>query len=450
MNRQSLPVSGADYEVKLDRRVRMPMSDGVELAAVVARPDAPGEFPAIVEYHPYRRLTRIEAGVSESGYDHRRHGPAWFARRGYAVVCFDVRGTGNSGGSSIDIYSQRERRDGYEAVEWVAAQPWCSGAVGMWGMSYGGVVQWQVAAQRPPHLRTLVMGSSNTDVYLDWTHPGGSIRPYMFDSYSPLMAAYNFAPPDAEIAGPLWEELWQERLENNVPWGIGYISHPLQGPYWKERSLQPDYGRIEVPVLFWCGWADPYPTPILRAFSRARGPQKDPARSMGPLLAGRRAARSPDRLPPRDAEVVRPLAEGGGDRGHGRAGGLPVRAPLQGAGGAHVLGGRRVLEIGGGVAAVEKPGDPLLLSTRRRARPRGAGLRAFRQRARLQPGGRHHRRHLLGRRHHALGHAGRPAARRGPVADLDHSAAGGGSRGNRQSRGGAARFLQRRRPRTST
>ncbi len=274
MNGRSRPVSTPEYKVKLDRHVRMPMSDGVELAAVVARPDAPGEFPAIIEYHPYRRLTRIEAGVSESGYDHRRHGPAWFARRGYAVVSFDVRGTGNSGGSSTDIYSERERRDGYEAVEWVAAQPWCSGAVGMWGMSYGGVVQWQVAAQRPPHLRTLVMGSSNTDVYLDWTHPGGSIRPYMFDSYSPLMTACNFAPPDVEIAGPLWEQLWQERLESNVPWGIGYISHPLQGSYWRERSLEPDYGRIEVPVLFWCGWADPYPTPILRAFSKLEVPRK--------------------------------------------------------------------------------------------------------------------------------------------------------------------------------
>ena len=52
MNGQSRPVSGQQFEVKLDRRVRMPMSDGVELAAVVARPDAPGEFPAIVEYHP--------------------------------------------------------------------------------------------------------------------------------------------------------------------------------------------------------------------------------------------------------------------------------------------------------------------------------------------------------------------------------------------------------------
>ena len=180
------------------------------------------------------------------------------------------------------------------------------------------------------------MGSSNTDVYLDWTHPGGSIRPYMFDSYSPLMAAYNFAPPDAEIAGPLWDELWQERLENNVPWGIGYITHPLQGPYWRERSLQPDYGRIEVPVLFWCGWADPLPYPDPAGFLRAGGPQEDPAGSLGPLLARRRVARSPDRLPARDAEVVRPLAEGGGNRGDGGAGGLPFRAPLQGAGGAHV------------------------------------------------------------------------------------------------------------------
>ena len=106
MNGRSRPVSKPEYDVRLDRQVRMPMGDGVELAAVVARPDAAGEFPAIVAYNPYRRLTGIEAGVSESGYDHRRHGPAWFARRGYAVVSFDARGTGNSGGSTTDIYSE--------------------------------------------------------------------------------------------------------------------------------------------------------------------------------------------------------------------------------------------------------------------------------------------------------------------------------------------------------
>ena len=262
------------YDVILDRKVRIKMSDGEEIAGVLVRPSSKGTFPGIVEYTPYRRLNFVNDGVSEKDYNHRWHGPAWFAQRGYAVIMFDVRGTGNSSGFSKDIYSERERTDAYEVVDWIANQPWCNGKVGMWGMSYGGVVQWQTAVKKPPQLKTLVMGSSNTDIYLDWTNPGGSIRPYMFDSFSPMMTAYNFAPPDCNIVGPLWEKLWKERLKKNEPWGIGYIKNILQGDYWKDRSLEPDYSRIQIPVLFWCGWGDPYPTPILRAFSKLKVPKK--------------------------------------------------------------------------------------------------------------------------------------------------------------------------------
>ena len=262
------------YDVRLERRVRVLMRDGVELAAVVVRPDAEGRFPAIMAYNPYRWLKQVKDRSSETKYNHRWDGPPYFAQRGYAVVYFDVRGTGNSGGTTQDIYADLERRDAYDMVEWIAAQSWCSGNVGMWGMSYGGVVQWQVGVQNPPSLKTLVIGSSNDDVYLDWTNPGGSIRPYMFDSFSPMMTAFNTAPPDADIVGSEWLRLWEERLEKNAPWGIGFISNLLQGPYWRNRSLQPDYSRIKVPVMFWCGWADPYPTPILRAFSRLDVPKK--------------------------------------------------------------------------------------------------------------------------------------------------------------------------------
>ena len=271
---QEDPRSRPEYEVRLERRVRVPMRDGVELAAVVVRPRAEGRFPAIMSYNPYRWLRQVKDTSSDTTYNHRWDGPPYFAQRGYAVVYFDVRGTGNSGGNTQDLYSDEERLDACDMVEWIAAQPWCSGNVGMWGMSYGGVVQWQVGVQNPPALKTLVIGSSNTDVYLDWTNPGGSIRPYMFDSFAPMMTAFNAAPPDADIVGPHWAGLWEERLEKNVPWGIGLISNLLQGPYWRDRSLQPDYGRIKVPVMFWCGWADPYPTPILRAFSKLDVPKK--------------------------------------------------------------------------------------------------------------------------------------------------------------------------------
>jgi uncharacterized protein len=262
------------FPVRIDRTWRAVMRDGVELAMVVVRPDAPGRFPAIVSYGPYRTLTAIKATYSDAEYNHRWDGPSWFAERGYAVVAFDVRGTGNSGGVTQDIYSEDERRDGAEMVEWIARQPWCDGNVGMWGMSYGGVVQWQVAVQQPPHLRTLVVGSANDSVYDDWVYPGGTIRPYMFDTFSPLMTASNFAPPDPEIAGDGWRALWQERLDANVPWGIAFLEHGLDDDYWQGRSLAPDYGRVRVPVMLWSGWADCYPTPILRAYSRLNVPKK--------------------------------------------------------------------------------------------------------------------------------------------------------------------------------
>ena len=274
MTEKTESFSESKYSVTIDRQVRVRMRDGVEIAAVIVRPEAPERFPAIMAYTPYRFLTQVKDTCSERDYNPRWDGPSYFAERGYAIIYFDVRGTGNSGGASQDIYSDLERQDAYEMVEWIAAQPWCTGSVGMWGMSYGGVVQWQVGVQNPPHLKTLIVGSSNDDVYLDWVYPGGALRPYMFDTFSPLMTAYNFAPPDLEIVGEKWSEIWNKRLQENAPWGIGFITNHVQGSYWRDRSLQPDYSRVKVPVMLWSGWADCYPTQILRAFSNIKVPKK--------------------------------------------------------------------------------------------------------------------------------------------------------------------------------
>ena len=165
------------FKVLIDRTTRATMRDGVEIATVIVRPDAPGRFPAIMQYNPYRFLTAVKGDYSDTAYNHRWDGPDWFAERGYAVIYFDVRGTGNSGGNTQQIYAPDEQRDAYDMVEWLAEQPWCDGNVGMWGMSYGGVVQWQVGVQNPPHLKALIVGSSNDTVYSDWVYPGGSFAP---------------------------------------------------------------------------------------------------------------------------------------------------------------------------------------------------------------------------------------------------------------------------------
>ena len=263
-------VSEVEYKVKIIPYVRVPMRDGVELAVKITRPDAEGQFPAIMEYNPYRRIAKPLPDL------HDEYPPSvpYLAERGYVIVQFDVRGTGNSGGYSTDIYSDEERQDAYEMIEWIAKQPWCTGKVGMLGKSYSAVVQWQVAVQNPLALKAIIVRSANHNVYTDWTNPGGAIRPYMFESYGPLMAAYNLAPPDIDIVGEKWSDLWQERLEKSVPWSIGYIKNILHGPYWERRSLQPGYDRVQCAVFVIGGWADWYATPLLKAFSNLNVPKK--------------------------------------------------------------------------------------------------------------------------------------------------------------------------------
>ena len=185
-----------------------------------------------------------------------------------------MRGTGSSSGYSTDIYSPEERQDGYDMVAWIADQPWCTGDVGMIGKSYGAVVQWQVAVQRPPALKAIVVRSANDDVYTGFTNPGGCIRPWMFENYAPLMNALNFAPPDPALVGDRFAAIWAERLERSEPWSLGYIRNTLHGPYWRDQSLAPGYDRVQCAVLLIEGWADWYATEELRAFQRLNAPKK--------------------------------------------------------------------------------------------------------------------------------------------------------------------------------
>ena len=249
--------------------VRVPMRDGVELNLRITRPAADGRYPTVMEYNPYRRL-------GPSTEDDPGYPPVvrYLAERGYVVVQYDVRGTGSSSGFSTDIYADEERQGGYDMIEWIAAQPWCTGAVGMIGKSYGAEVQWQVAVQNPPHLKAIIVRSANNDVYTEFTNPGGAIRPWIFEYYAPMMNAYSFAPPFAELTGARWASIWTERLEQSAPWSIGYIRNTLHGDYWRRRSLAPGFERVQCPVYLIEGWPDWYASAELEAFQKLRVPRK--------------------------------------------------------------------------------------------------------------------------------------------------------------------------------
>ncbi len=200
------------YKVRVERNVRIPMRDGKTLSADLIRPDAEGRFAAIVEYHPYRKDDSSRSGYTVQHY---------FAERGFIGVRLDVRGTGGSEGVNTDEYAPQEQEDGYDAVEWLAAQPWSNGNVGMFGSSYGGFTSIQVAMHRPPHLKVIAPMYATDDRYTDDCHytPGGNMRMYYdVGAYGGSMVAMNALPPVPDLAGPNWAELWKQRLEQNEPY----------------------------------------------------------------------------------------------------------------------------------------------------------------------------------------------------------------------------------------
>ena len=139
------------------------MRDGVTLAANLTRSsDSSAPRPAILTFSPYHKDGR---GAVAADPIH-----AYFARSGYAALNVDIRGVGGSDGDYGGPFDPQEGIDGWDAVEWVADQSWCSGAVGIWGESYGGIMSQRVAAEQPPHLRAIVSYLACTDLSRDFVN----------------------------------------------------------------------------------------------------------------------------------------------------------------------------------------------------------------------------------------------------------------------------------------
>ena len=158
--------SSPDFETIHENNIDVPMRDGTVLRANITRPDADGPFPTLIERTPYNK---------EAGSENSCGSPDFFARRGYAVVIQDVRGRFASEG---EFYPFRDDgagvlRDGYDTVEWAAAQPWCD-KVGTIGGSYSGATQYRMALSRPPHLVTQFVRESSADYYREWVYHGGA------------------------------------------------------------------------------------------------------------------------------------------------------------------------------------------------------------------------------------------------------------------------------------
>ena len=251
------------------------MDDGVRLAATLYLPTGPEPAPCLLEALPYRKDDVTASYIPE--YERFRD------EFRYAVCRVDLRGTGSSEGVATDEYPVREQDDLVAVIAWLAAQPWCTGAVGMFGTSYSGFNSIQVAARRPPALKAIVPIYATDDRYTDDVHfMGGSLRLLDLIDYPTYMVAMNALPPVPAVFGSGWRDEWRRRLDSDIePWLLRWIAEQADGAYWRHGSLRPAYGRITAATMIVAGWADGYRNNSLRTY-QALTAAGTPAR----LLAG--------------------------------------------------------------------------------------------------------------------------------------------------------------------
>jgi putative CocE/NonD family hydrolase len=249
----------AQAPVRVDTAVAIPMRDGVVLRADLYRPPGDGRFPVLVHRTPY---SRIEAPTD----------PLVLAavQRGYAVLLQDVRGRYGSGGV-FEAYRQ-EGKDGYDTIEWAARQPWSNGAVGTFGLSYPGAVQWLAAVEHPPSLKAMVPAMTFSTPENFWYSGGvwdGSWLDWTWRNIAPdLRRRLGVAGPRTdEEAARSWDQdgaaarRYRPMLElpdfkGVAPWYYEWMRHPPGDDWWSFARLPGRYSQVSAAVLNLSGWFD--------------------------------------------------------------------------------------------------------------------------------------------------------------------------------------------------
>ncbi|HEU4524973.1 MAG TPA: CocE/NonD family hydrolase [Gemmatimonadales bacterium] len=257
------PRPSASDRIVVDSAVTVPMRDGVDLMATVWRPSSGERVPVLVVRTPYGR------GADATGPDFIPQAIA----RGYAVVVQDVRGRYASEGE-YEPY-RNEGKDGYDTIEWAARQPWSSGMVGTFGLSYPGAVQWLAAVERPPSLKAMVPAMTYATPESFWYSGGvwdGSWLDWTWWNIAPDLRRRLGAPgprTDDEVAAA-WTRDGQRAKRHRplltlpdfqgvAPWYYEWMRHPPGDPWWDWATLQGRYGDVGAAVLNLSGWFDePY------------------------------------------------------------------------------------------------------------------------------------------------------------------------------------------------
>ncbi len=246
----------------------IPMPDGVELSARIWLPKdaAKNPVPAILEHLPYRKR---DGTIVRDALTH-----PYLAGHGYACIRVDMRGNGDSQGLMDDEYSEQELQDAESVIAWLRAQPWCTGRIGMMGISWGGFNSLQVAARQPEGLEAIITLCSTDDRYTDDIHFKGGCLLSENMGWSATMFGYSSRPPDPALVGKAWRAMWLERLKAEPLLAVDWLKHPHRDAYWKRGSVNEDIGAIKAAVLAVGGWNDAYTNAVPRLVGTVQAPVK--------------------------------------------------------------------------------------------------------------------------------------------------------------------------------
>jgi len=243
-------LSKPSFAVTVERKVMIKMRDGVQLAADVYRPSAEGKFPVILQRTPYGRVNAVEATS--------------YAKRGYVFVAEDVRGRFDSEGEFHPFVL--EAKDGYDSVDWCAAQTWSTGSVGMLGGSYLGLVQWAAARENNPHLKCLIPIVSPPDPFFNIPYEYGAffLMPDLWwanvvkdrDSVDIQSPANSLGKFDAFMTLPL-NRVDKAVLGRTIPFFQEWLAHSTNDGYYDRVNFNDRMKSIgPLPALHVSGWFD--------------------------------------------------------------------------------------------------------------------------------------------------------------------------------------------------
>lgn len=258
----------APQPITFREHVEIPLSDGTRLSASIWIPEdaLSTPVPAILEYLPYRKrdmMAPVDALIHP-----------YFAARGYACLRVDLRGTGDSEGVLRGEYLTQEQDDALEILTWCAAQPWCTGSIGIIGFSWGGFNGLQIAARRPPELKAIISLCSSDDLYADDVHFMGGCMLVENFTWGAALFSIMPGPPDPANVGDKWYDMWMQRLEAGGNYLSEWHEHQRRDDFWSHASICEDYGAIQCPVYLMGGWMDAYTNPIFRMLEHLQCPKK--------------------------------------------------------------------------------------------------------------------------------------------------------------------------------